>query len=138
VDLIYLLLMGSLSGLVSVLTHSVLFSIYELIRSRGTAIGSVQITDAFLHLVCGAGLGLLFWLSWGLAAIVDVLWWVRGVSFAALCWFALSLPAVLNAWLSAAPERGISLKAAAVMASRWAMTCLIAGLTCAWSWQRSV
>src|SRR5688572_22730789 len=106
----YLLLMGSLSGLVSVLVHSVLYSIYELVRSRGTAIASLQMTDAFLHLVCGTGLGLLFWLSWGLAAIATVPWWVRGLSFAGLCWSALSLPVVLNAWLSAAPERGISLK----------------------------
>lgn len=137
-DLTYLLLMGSLSGLVGVLTHSVGYSIYELVRSRGTATGSLQLADAFLHLVCGTGLGLLFWLSWGLAAVVDVPWWVRGLSFAGLCWFALSLPAVLNAWLSAAPERGISIKIAAVMASRWATTCLVAGLTCAWSWERSV
>jgi hypothetical protein len=137
-ELAYLLMIGSLSGLIGVLAHSVIHSSYELIRSRGTATGSLQLTDAFLHLVCGTGLGLLFWLSWGLAAIVDVRWWVRGLTFAGLCWFALSLPAILSAWLSAAPERGISFKSAAVMASRWATTCLIAGLTCAWSWHRSV
>jgi hypothetical protein len=137
VDLTYLLLMGSLSGLVAVLAHSVVQSIYELVRSRGATMGSLQMTDALLHLVCGTGLGLLFWLSWGLAALVDVPWWVRGLSFAALCWITLSLPAVLNAWLSAAPERGISMKMATLIASRWATTCLIAGLTCAWSWQRS-
>ena len=137
-ELTYLLMMGSLSGLVAVLAHSVLYSIYELVRSGGTSVGPLQLTDAFLHLVCGTGLGLLFWLSWGLAAIVDVPWWVRGLSFAMLCWVPLSLPAVLNAWLSAAPERGLSAKMMAVMASRWATTCLIAGLTCAWSWERSV
>lgn len=137
-ELTYLLMMGSLSGLVAVLAHSVVYSIYELVRSRGTAVGPLQVTDALLHLVCGTGLGLLFWLSWGLAAIVDVPWWVRGLSFAMLCWVPLSLPAVLNAWLSAAPERGLSAKMMAVMASRWATTCLIAGLTCAWSWERSV
>jgi hypothetical protein len=137
VELTYLLLMGSLSGLVGVLGHSVVYSIFELVHSRGTRIGPLQLTDAFLHLVCGTGLGLLFWLSWGLAAIVDVPWWVRGLSFAMLCWVPLSLPAVLNAWLSAAPERGLSAKMTAVLASRWATTCLIAGLTCAWSWERS-
>jgi hypothetical protein len=138
VELTYLLMMGSLSGLVAVLAHSVIYSIYELVRSGGTAVGQLQLTDAFLHLVCGTGLGLLFWLSWGLAAIVDVPWWVRGLAFAMLCWVPLSLPAVLTAWLSAAPERGLSAKMMAVMASRWATTCLIAGLTCAWSWERSV
>lgn len=137
-ELTYLLMMGSLSGLVAVLAHSVVYSIYELIRWRGTAMSSLKLTDALLHLICGTGLGLLFWLSWGLAAIVDVPWWYRGLSFAMLCWLPVSLPAVLNAWLGAAPERGLSAKAMAMMASRWAMTCVIAGLTCAWSWERSV
>lgn len=137
-ELTYLLLMGSLSGLVGVLAHSVVYSVFELIRSRGTTGGTLQLTDAFLHLVCGAGLGLLYWLSWGLAGLVEVSWWVRGVTFASLCWLPISLPAVLNAWLSAQPERGLSAKMVAAMASRWATTCLIAGLTCAWSWERSV
>jgi hypothetical protein len=136
VELTYLLLMGSLSGLVGVLAHSVVYSVVELIRSRGTAIGTLHLTDALLHLICGAGLGLLFWLSWGLAGLVEVPWWVRGVTFASLCWLPISLPAVLNAWISA--EHGLSGTTLAAMATRWATTCLIAGLTCAWSWERSV
>ena len=105
-ELTYLLLMGALSGLVGVLAHSVVYSVFELIRSRGTAGGTLQMTDAFLHLVCGAGLGLLFWLSWGLAGLVEVPWWARGATFAALCWLPISLPAVLNAWFSA--QRALS------------------------------
>jgi hypothetical protein len=136
VELTYLLLMGALSGLVGVLAHSVVYSVFELIRSRGTVGGTLQLTDAFLHLVCGVGLGLLFWLSWGLAGLVEVPWWVRGVTFAALCWLPISLPAVLNASFSA--QRALSTKATAVMATRWATTCLIAGLTCSWSWERAV
>ena len=131
-------MMGSLSGLVAVLAHSVLYSIYELIRWRSTSLGAVSLTDACLHLICGTGLGLLFWLSWGLAGMVDVPWWFRGVSFAMLCWVPVSLPAVVGAWMTEPPERGLSAKAMAMMASRWAMTCLIAGLTCAWSWERSM
>jgi hypothetical protein len=138
VELTYLLMMGSISGLAAVLAHSVLYSVYELIRSGGTDLSSLSFTDALLHLICGTGLGLLFWLSWGLAAMVDVSWWVRGLSFAMLCWVPVSLPAVLAAWISTAPERGLSTKMMAMMASRWATTCLIAGLTCAWSWERSV
>lgn len=134
-ELSYLLMMGALSGLVGVLAHSIVYSVIELIGSRGTTAGSLQLTDAFLHLICGAGLGLLFWLSWGLAGLVEVPWWVRGVTFAALCWLPISLPAVLNAWFSA--QQALSTKTVAAMATRWAMTCLIAGLTCAWSWQRS-
>jgi hypothetical protein len=135
-ELSYLLLMGALSGLVGVLAHSVVYSMFELIQSRGRVGGTLLLSDAFLHLVCGSGLGLLFWLSWGLAGLVDVPWWVRGVTFAALCWLPISLPAVLNAWISA--QRALSTKAIAAMATRWATTCLIAGLTCSWSWERSV
>jgi len=131
VELTYLVLMGALSGLVGVLAHSVVYSVFELIRSRGKESGTLQMTDAFLHLICGAGLGLLFWLSWGLAGLVEVPWWVRGVTFAALCWLPISLPAVLNVWLN---SRGLPAKTLAAMATRWATTCLIAGLTCAWSW----
>ncbi|MET0534298.1 MAG: hypothetical protein ABW171_08745 [Steroidobacter sp.] len=134
-ELTYLLLMGSLSGLVGVLGHSVIYSLVELIRSRGTEMGSIEFSDAFLHLVCGTGLGLLFWLSWGLAGLVEVPWWVRGLTFAALCWVPISLPAMLNAWLS---SRELSTKMMIAMTSRWALTCLVAGLTCAWSWERSV
>jgi hypothetical protein len=136
VELTYLLLMGALSGLVAVLAHSILYSVFELIHSRGTGAGTLQLTDALLHLICGAGLGLLFWLSWGLAGLVEVPWWVRGVTFAALCWLPISLPAVLNAGLSA--QRALSTKTLAAMATRWAMTCLIAGLTCSWSWEKSI
>lgn len=136
-QLSHLLLMGGMSGLVAVLAHSVIHSIYQLIRPHGTLSNPLSVTDAFLHLICGAGLGLLFGLSWGLAAIVGVPWWVRGVTFALLCWVPLSLPAVVAAWASTAPERGLSTKTMAMMASRWAMTCLIAGLTCAWSWDNS-
>ncbi len=137
IDLSYLLIMGSLSGLVAVLAHSVLHSIYEMVRSGDTQAGAVSLTDALLHLICGTGLGLLFWLSWGLAGMVDVPWWIRGLSFAMLCWLPVSLPAVVAAWIGAAPERGLSTRTMALMASRWAMTCLIAGLACAWSWERS-
>lgn len=152
-ELNYLLVLGSLSGLVAVLAHSVVCSIYALVRWRGAnpssrhegsrsmdsvSMDSLSLTDAFLHLICGTGLGLLFWLSWGLAAIVGVPWWQRGLSFAMLCWAAVSLPAIVGAWIGAAPERGLSTRTMALMASRWATTCLIAGLACAWSWERSV
>ena len=135
-ELTYLLLMGALSGLVGVLAHSVVYSVVELIRSRGTAMSTLQLSDAFLHLICGAGIGLFFWLSWGLAGLVEVPWWVRGVTFASLCWIPISLPAVLSAWLGA--QRTLSAKTLAALATRWATTCLIAGLTCAWSWERAV
>lgn len=129
------MLTGSLAGLLSVLAHSVIQSAAGLVRGQSAdTAATVQVSDALLHMLCGIGLGLLFWLSWGLAAVVDVPWWVRGLSFASLCWLALVLPTVI----SMALMRGISTRMAAVVASRWATTCLAAGLACAWSWERSV
>lgn len=135
-ELSYLMLMGSLSGLVSVLLHAVLGSSLELLRGRAaTATASsvpLQVSDALLHMLCGLGLGLLFWLSWGLAAVVSVSWWVRGLSFGSLCWLALAVPSVISVALT----RDAAIKVAATIASRWATTCLIAGLACSWSWRR--
>jgi hypothetical protein len=135
-ELSYLVLTGSLSGLLSVLAHSVAGSAIELVRgpSAATDSMSLQISEALLHAICGVGLALLFWLSWGLAAVVDVGWWVRGVSFAVLCWSALALPGVIS--FALARKTGIGV--AAMMAARWATTCLIAGLACAWSWERAM
>jgi hypothetical protein len=136
IELYWLMLTGSLSGLISVLAHSVAQSTLELLRGRSTAQPlldiPVQIPDALLHMLCGAGLGMLFWLSWGLAAIVDVPWWVRGLSFGSLCWLALLLPGVLSIGWSQAPA-----KTTLAIALRWATTCLIAALACAWSWERT-
>ena len=74
--LTYLMLTGSLSGLVSVLLHSILASARTSVRP-GAVIPPLEISDALLHMLYGCGFALLFWLSWGLAAVVAVPWWVR-------------------------------------------------------------
>ncbi|HKE93149.1 MAG TPA: hypothetical protein VKB34_02495 [Povalibacter sp.] len=134
----YLLLTGALSGLVSLLAHAVIWSIVEMIQPRirvATASNrQLDVPDILLHLVAGTGLGLLFWLSWGLAAIVDVPWWRRGLIFGSLTWLTVATPAVF----SMARARQISFGPALVIATRWATTCLIAGLACAWGWQRAM
>jgi hypothetical protein len=133
-ELSYLVFTGSLSGLVSILGHSVLWSLVELVRPRraGSLDPQVQIAEAFLHMVLGVALGLLFWLSWGLAAVVEVTWWIRGLAFGALA-ILLLLPMLLNVLLTRRIENGLL----AVVASRWMTTCIVAGLSCAWSWERS-
>jgi hypothetical protein len=132
----YLLLTGALSGLVSLLAHAVLWSILEFVRPQLRAVQSphrqLDVPDVLLHLIAGTGLGLLFWLSWGLTAIVNVPWWTRGLAFAALTWLALALPSTL----SMARGRPLNTSAALVIATRWATTCLIAGLACSWGWER--
>lgn len=135
-ELNYLLFAGALSGVISALGHSVVSSAVALLQSPAqartfAATTTLEVLEILLHLCAGAALGFLFWLSWGLAAVVDVSWWVRGVSFGSLCWLGLVLP--VTASLSATHR--ISPRSAAATASRWATTCIIAGLSCAWSWE---
>jgi hypothetical protein len=131
------LLGGSLSGLVSLLAHSVVWSAIHVVRppkqNAPASYANLDYAEVFLHMFAGAGLGLLFWLSWGLAAIVDVTWWKRGLLFAGLCWLVLALPPLISMTLNG---RG-SPRAATAIAARWATTCLITGLVCAWSWAQS-
>jgi|JRYE01.1.fsa_nt_gb hypothetical protein len=131
-ELSYLLFTGSLSGLVSILGHSVIASIVEFASRRKSGMSElqVQVSELFLHMAFGVTLGLLFWLSWGLAAIVQVTWWLRGLAFGGLAALALA-PALLNMLLS----RGAQWQLLAVIASRWLTTCLVVGLSCAWTWR---
>jgi len=134
-ELSYFMVTGSLSGLLSVLMHSVIRSAVETIYPPARdAESRLPVSEALLHMLCGAGLGLLFWLSWGLAAIVTVPWWVRGLSFGVLCWIAFSVPVILGF----ARASGLSLRSTALLATRWGTTCLIAALACAWSWENSL
>jgi len=132
-ELSYLLLTGSLSGLVSILGHSVFWSAAELIRPpTRESYANMPVLEVILHMLCGIGLGFMFWLSWGLAAIVDVPWWQRGLSFGGLCIVVLVLPLTV----STAASRQLARGQLAAIASRWMTTCLITGLACAWSWAR--
>lgn len=134
-ELPYLLFTGSLSGLISILAHSVVWSLIESVRPKraGAFDPQVQISEALLHMLGGIALGLLFWLSWGLAAIVDVAWWLRGLAFGGLA-ALLPLPPLLNARFAGRLDTPLL----ALFASRWLTTCFVTGLTCAWSWERSV
>jgi hypothetical protein len=136
-ELSYLIFTGALSGVISALGHSVVWSAVTLLQSPArsrtfAATTTLEVLEILLHMGAGAALGFLFWLSWGLAAVVDVSWWVRGLSFGSLCWLALALPVTL----SLAMTNRIGTWSAAATGSRWATTCVIAGLSCAWSWDR--
>ncbi len=133
----HLLLTGSLSGLVSILAQAVLWSLVEAafprLQTENAASRQLDVPDILIHMAAGAGLGLLFWLSWGLTAIVEVSWWWRGLIFGVLTWAVLIAPSVIGM----ARALRIAATPAAVLAMRWAMTCVITGLACAWSWERS-
>jgi len=57
---------------------------------------------------------------------------VRGLSFGSLCWLSFAVPSVVGVALAG----GLPVATIAALASRWATTSVIAGLACAWSWER--
>jgi hypothetical protein len=129
------LLAGGLGALASALTYSVIWSAVELWRpqlaelwSGGHALG---FTGVLLHFFGGTVLGLLFWLSWGLAGLVDVHWWERAMIFAVLAWTGLSMPAVLTT----AFARHVSWQSSVALLTQWACTCLLTSVACAWTWE---
>src|SRR5688572_29658418 len=110
----YLLLLGALSGLVSVLLHAVLWSLVELVRPASapnpldpqTATAKLDFPDILLHVLSGTGLGLFFWLSWGLAAVVAIPWWGRGLVFGSLAWASVGLPSIISLARARSSSRG--------------------------------
>lgn len=129
----YLLLIGSLSGLVSILGHCVFWSAAELIwPPTHDSYADLPALEVVLHLLCGVGLSFMFWLSWGFAAIVDVPWWLRGLYFGGLCALVFVVPLTISLRVAhRLPTAPVS-----ALAARWVTTCLITGLACAWGWAR--
>jgi hypothetical protein len=83
-----------------------------------------------LQVCAGTVLGFLFWLSWGLTGIVDVLWWQRGLIFAALTWLGLCLPMLLSQALASKLAANVLAKSALESLT----SCTLIGLACARSW----
>ena len=80
----------------------------------------------------GAALGFLFWLGWGLIALVGLPWYAIGVLYGALSWGALAAPALGTLHLRRyAPGRVV-----VAHALEWLFTCLAVGLLCALAWHR--
>ena len=131
-----LLLYGAMGGLASVLVAALVRSVVS--AGNGSAPGPEtsrsllptwkEVIEAGTHVLAGAGIGLLFWLSWGFAAIVTVPWWVRGVAFGGACAVTLAVPALL----AASFRTGIRPRQTLVLVLEWSYTCLTAGLACAW------
>ncbi len=136
VELLMSLLAGFAGGLTGVLWGGVVSATW-LAKGRAGApeeeSGSRLALTALLYGTCGAALGFLFWLSWGLVALVEAPWIAVGVLFGLLCWAGGALPAlgVLSLRLKA-PRR-----VATVLAVEWLVSCLAIGLLCALSWHRA-
>jgi hypothetical protein len=132
-ELSYLLYAGSLAGLISILGHAVAMSLLDLVGRGNATIRAlqVQVAEAFLHMGYGIVLGFVFWLSWGLTAIVQVDWWVRGMTFGGLATLACA-PVMLNVLLSTRTPTHVL----AIIAARWLTSSFAVGLSCAWMWDR--
>ncbi len=90
------------------------------------------LAGAVLRAAAGAMLGFLFWLGWGLIAVVGLPWYATGLLYGGVCWAALVVPALGTLELRGrAATRGL-----AAHALEWLVTCLAIGLLCALAWHR--
>jgi hypothetical protein len=86
------------------------------------------------HALLGAGIGLLFWLSWGLSALVQVPWWQRGVVFGVLNATVFgAIPVLIVRSLLAAPKPLLRMLLVEMFLSS-----LAASLACSWTWSQSM
>jgi hypothetical protein len=91
------------------------------------------LAGAALYGVCGAAAGLLFWLGWGLIAVVATPWPAIGALYGGLVWTAGALPALGSLALKHRRGRG----AVGVIALEGLVACVGAGVLCAYVWHRS-
>jgi len=90
------------------------------------------LAGAVLRAAAGALLGFLFWLGWGLIALVSQPWYAIGLLYGGLGWAALVVPALGTLGLHG---HGTT-RALAAHALEWLVTCLAIGLLCALAWHR--
>lgn len=85
------------------------------------------------HAAIGAGVGLLFWLSWGFTAMAGWPWWQQGLSFGLL-------NAVVFGVLPLLIVRSLLDCASTIywlLLSEILLTCAAAGLAASWSWKQA-
>jgi len=87
---------------------------------------------AVVRAVAGALLGFLFWLGWGLIAVVGLPWFAVGLLYGSLCWAALVAPVLgtlqLHGRAATSPLVAHALE--------WLVTCLAIGLLSGLAWHR--
>jgi hypothetical protein len=132
-----LLLYGAMGGLASVLVAAVLRPWLSAVGRTDVTPGATrlpipswrEVLEAGTHVCAGAGIGVLYWLSWGFAAIVTVPWWVRGLAFGLACSVTITLPLLIAVALRARMQP----RMLAALLLEWFYTCSLAALACAWS-----
>jgi hypothetical protein len=131
-ELSALLNAGAIAAIIANAFNSLILLIAARLRTpQSLPSAQDQLLMLLLNLMAGIGLGLLFWLSWGLTAIVAVPWWQRGAVFALIVWGVLCVPSLIQVALM----RETRWRAVLSTAAQWLTTCATVGLACAWSWQ---
>lgn len=137
-ELSYHLFTGALAAVLAGLFNTAAFPLLSKLRTNGVkhwrepSLPS-QLATLTLYLFVGAGLGLLFWLSWGLTAIVGVPWWLRGSAFALILWCVCCLPLLAMQLLALKTHWSVAL----TFALDWLVIFFAAGLACAWTWAKA-
>jgi hypothetical protein len=85
------------------------------------------------HAAIGAGVGLLFWLSWGFTAMAGWSWWQQGLGFGLLNALVFGvLPLLIVRSLLSCANTIYWLLVSEIM-----LTCAAAGLASSWSWKHA-
>lgn len=132
---LWMTVFAGLSGGLAGVLWSGLVTTPWLARGAGTPATEAVATllaGAVVRAAAGALLGFLFWLGWGLIAVVDQPWYAIGILYGGLCWAALVVPALGTLRLHGRGAFG----ALAAHALEWLVTCLAVGLLCALAWHR--
>jgi len=137
-ELVMSLLAGLTGGLAGVLWSGLVSSPW-LARARRERPASLRpetiaqlIAGALLYAAGGAALGFLFWLGWGLIAVVNTPWYATGLLFGLMSWAAIAVPVLGSLSLRLREFAPV----ATVHAVEWLVACLAVGLLCALSWHR--
>ncbi len=139
IELVMSVLAGISGGLVGGLWGGVISSPWlAQLRSRNPGVWKEEklpqlAAVTLTYAGAGAILGGLFWLGWGLVALIDVRWYLVGLLFGVLCWAGAALPIVVSLWLRLRTPATALL----VHAVEWLVACLAIGLLCAQVWERA-
>lgn len=137
IELTMSLLAGASGGLVGAVWGALVSAPWlagsqqEPAGSRSDTPLSRLVAGTLAYAAAGVALGFLFWLGWGLIALIDVPWYVLGVLFGLLCWAGATLPILIMFWLRLHATPAVII----VYAVEWLAACLAVGLSCARAWE---
>jgi hypothetical protein len=82
------------------------------------------------HAVAGASQGLLFWLSWGLAALSATSWWAHGI----IVGLAYASLIVVPMFAVVSGVVHVTRRVWWVLLIETVVTCIATGMACSWNW----